>query len=85
MFRKLTTMAWMIGLGAAGALEGGLERAAVLHLARTEDAVEAVENLVEDGDVVLVKGSRLMQLERVVQRLAEVRGRVERPQGPGEE
>lgn len=68
---------------AAGALEGGLDRSAVAHLAHTDDAVGEVERLVQDGDVVLVKGSRRMQLERVVRRLAEVRGRVaDVPGGP---
>lgn len=58
---------------AAGALEGGLSAHAVVHLADTDEAVEAIGGLVDEGDVVLVKGSRMMQLERIVARLREER------------
>jgi len=60
---------------AAGALEGGLPGEAVVHLPTTEDAIDAIDGLVRDGDGVLVKGSRLMRLERVVDRLKKVRRR----------
>ena len=58
---------------AAGALEGGLAPKSVIHLEDTDEAVEALPNIVFDGDVVLVKGSRRMELERVVARLVEPR------------
>lgn len=54
---------------AAGALEGGLPGEAVVHLERAEGAVEAVPEWVRPGDVVLVKASRAMRLERVVDAL----------------
>ncbi|MEO0650614.1 MAG: UDP-N-acetylmuramoyl-tripeptide--D-alanyl-D-alanine ligase [Planctomycetota bacterium] len=54
---------------AAGALEGGLPGEAVIHLERAEQAVEAVPEWVRPGDVVLVKASRAMRLERVVEAL----------------
>ncbi|MEW6072153.1 MAG: UDP-N-acetylmuramoyl-tripeptide--D-alanyl-D-alanine ligase [Planctomycetota bacterium] len=60
---------------AAGALEGGLPAAAVIHLPTTEDAIAIVEDLVRDGDVVLVKGSRRMRLERLVEHLRVSHGR----------
>ena len=56
---------------AAGALEGGLPGEAVLHLGRAEEAVEAVPELVRPGDAVLVKASRALRLERVVEALIE--------------
>jgi UDP-N-acetylmuramoyl-tripeptide--D-alanyl-D-alanine ligase len=59
---------------AAGALEGGLAAQAVLHLDSTDAAVSAVPPLLQDGDVVLVKGSRGMALERVRQSIAKARG-----------
>jgi UDP-N-acetylmuramoyl-tripeptide--D-alanyl-D-alanine ligase len=60
---------------AAGALEGGLTAGAVVHLADTDEAVKEVSDLIGDGDVVLVKGSRKMQLERIVRKLEESRPR----------
>ena len=59
---------------AAGALEGGLPPEAVLHLSTTADAEREVPALLSEGDVVLVKGSRAMALERVVQSIARGRG-----------
>ena len=59
---------------AAGALEGGLAADAVVHLNTTEEAEREVPGLLMDGDVVLVKGSRAMALERVVRRVVAERG-----------
>ena len=56
---------------AAGALEAGLSPKAVVHLEGTDEAVDVLPGLVQEGDVVLVKGSRRMELERVVARLVE--------------
>ncbi len=59
---------------AAGALEAGLSERAVVHLASGDEARERLPGLVAAGDVVLVKGSRRMGLDRVVERLVEVFG-----------
>ena len=59
---------------AAGAREGGLGSEAVVHVGSTEAAKVVVEETVQEGDVVLVKGSRQMRLERVVEHLVERRG-----------
>ena len=56
---------------AAGALEGGLAPEALTHFASTEEAARATGTLVGAGDVVLVKASRGMALERVVGALKE--------------
>ena len=56
---------------AAGALEGGLGAGALSHFATTDEAVRGAVDLVREGDVVLVKGSRGMALERVVGALRE--------------
>lgn len=56
---------------AAGALEGGLPGEAVIHLERAEEAAERVPDLIRPGDAVLVKASRALRLERVVDALLE--------------
>ena len=58
---------------AAGALEGGMNAKAVVHLERVEEALERVPLLLADGDVVLVKASRRMRLERLVRQLIAAR------------
>jgi UDP-N-acetylmuramoyl-tripeptide--D-alanyl-D-alanine ligase len=57
---------------AAGALDGGLAQAGVVHFAGIEGALAEVPHLVRAGDVVLVKGSRRAGLERLVERLVEL-------------
>ena len=59
---------------AAGALEGGLAAASVLHVSSTEEARRVIHDVVQEGDVVLVKGSRRMRLEEVVHSLIDQRG-----------
>lgn len=59
---------------AAGALEAGLAASRVAHIATTDEAVAQIDGLVRAGDVVLVKGSRRMGLERVVERLIQLHG-----------
>jgi UDP-N-acetylmuramoyl-tripeptide--D-alanyl-D-alanine ligase len=51
---------------AAGA---GMPRGSVSHFATSEEAADAVAGLVEPGDLVLVKGSRGIRTDRVVERL----------------
>jgi UDP-N-acetylmuramoyl-tripeptide--D-alanyl-D-alanine ligase len=56
---------------AAGALECGLAPEAVVHLGTLEEALERAPGLLRAGDVVLVKGSRRMGLDRLVGALTE--------------
>jgi UDP-N-acetylmuramoyl-tripeptide--D-alanyl-D-alanine ligase len=54
-----------------GAREAGLAADAVRHADSSDEAAAIVAGLVREGDLVLVKGSRGVRLERVVDRLAE--------------
>ncbi|MPZ16853.1 MAG: UDP-N-acetylmuramoyl-tripeptide--D-alanyl-D-alanine ligase [Luteitalea sp.] len=51
------------------AVEAGLARDAVAHASTSDEAAELVVRCVAPGDAVLVKGSRGIRLERVVERL----------------
>lgn len=52
---------------AEGALAAGMAPARVREVDGAEDALDAVRQLLEPGDVVLVKASRALGLERVVE------------------
>lgn len=54
---------------AAGALDAGFPMERVSRCAAQDRAVEILEGLLQEGDVVLVKGSRGMRMERFVQYL----------------
>lgn len=59
---------------ASAAIRAGMPADAVHHFDRSEAAVERIEHLVRDGDLVLVKGSRGSRTDLVADRLAEVFG-----------
>ncbi|MGE3889549.1 MAG: UDP-N-acetylmuramoyl-tripeptide--D-alanyl-D-alanine ligase [Vicinamibacterales bacterium] len=63
--------AWKMGEAAVAA---GMGRQAVVHAATSAEAAGLVASLVADGDVVLVKGSRGIRTEQVVDRIVAVRG-----------
>ena len=63
----------LVKAAAAGALEAGHAKQAVVHFANTAEAAEGIIDVVEEGDVVLVKGSRGMRLEEVVGALRKAR------------
>jgi UDP-N-acetylmuramoyl-tripeptide--D-alanyl-D-alanine ligase len=54
---------------ADAAVAAGLDRARVRHFSGSDDAAAAVASFVKAGDVVLVKGSRGVKTDRVVDRL----------------
>ena len=59
---------------AAAAVAAGMPAADVRHFATSEEAADAAAALVRDGDLVLVKGSRGVKTDRVVDRLRAERG-----------
>lgn len=54
---------------ADGAVSAGMSGDAVQHVASSEEAAQAAVSLVQPGDLVLVKGSRGIRMEVVVDRL----------------
>jgi len=60
-------------LGTA-AIAAGMPREAVRHFAESAEAAEVVTAIIKAGDLVLVKGSRGVRTDRVVERLKAERG-----------
>jgi UDP-N-acetylmuramoyl-tripeptide--D-alanyl-D-alanine ligase len=66
---------WIVGVeGDAaqiveGAVAGGLSKAQTKFFASSEQAAEFLSDLVEPGDLLLVKGSRGVKMERIVEAL----------------
>ena len=61
--------------GAKGAMAAGMEEKKVHPVQTHEEAVQEVEKIVREGDWILVKGSRRMHMERIVEKLRESLGR----------
>ena len=57
------------GAMAHAAVEAGLEPAAVTHVATSREAADLVSGVVRRGDIVLVKGSRGVRMDVVVDQL----------------
>jgi UDP-N-acetylmuramoyl-tripeptide--D-alanyl-D-alanine ligase len=70
---------WVVGVeGDAaqiveGAVAGGVPRSQTRVFASSEDAAKFLANFVAPGDLLLVKGSRGVKMERVVESLLAVR------------
>ena len=56
---------------AEGAMAAGLPKARVLTFSNSDEAAARISSLVKDGDLILVKGSRGIETERVVERLKD--------------
>ena len=56
---------------ADGAVAAGLPKDKILTFSTSDEAAARISGLVEDGDLILVKGSRGMKTERVVERLKD--------------
>jgi UDP-N-acetylmuramoyl-tripeptide--D-alanyl-D-alanine ligase len=54
---------------ADAAVAAGIGRANVLYVATSDEAADAAARLIRRGDLVLVKGSRGVRTDRVVDRL----------------
>ncbi len=67
----LVTVGPLAGLMAEGAAAAGMDRARIVSFADSGEAARAVPPLVAAGDLVLVKGSRGMKMEKIVESLRE--------------
>lgn len=56
---------------ASGARKAGLSKAVTFSFPKVEDSLPMIRSLLRPKDIVLVKGSRGMKMERVVERLRE--------------
>ena len=65
----------------AAAYVAGADGVPSVHIATVEEAIEAVPGLIEPGDVVLLKGSRSMRLERIGAVIAAPEAGAERCRG----
>lgn len=54
---------------AEGALSSGMKKECVLSFSDVEEAAEKIRPVVQKGDLVLVKGSRKMKTEKIVEKL----------------
>jgi UDP-N-acetylmuramoyl-tripeptide--D-alanyl-D-alanine ligase len=63
----LVTVGQSARLIAQAAIEAGMETHRVLPLTTTAEAREAIRALAREGDFVLVKGSRQLRLERILE------------------
>jgi len=72
---RLVLVGELVKATAAGALEGGLSEESVFHFDDVGAAADELNGLLVSGDVILVKGSRRMRMERIVRALEQERGR----------
>jgi len=67
----LLTVGDLGGYITSGAWEAGMSRDLALHHGSREDVVEMLTEMLEEGDILLVKASRMMRLEELVVLLKE--------------
>lgn len=54
---------------AMGALDNGMPDANILQFEDSSKAAQEIQNLLEEGDAILVKGSQSMRMERIVEEI----------------
>jgi len=54
-----------------GATEAGMDKSRTVHFSDPEKAVDFLKELIKPDDVILFKGSRGMQLDRIIERIFE--------------
>ncbi|MFW6381543.1 MAG: glutamate ligase domain-containing protein, partial [Bacillota bacterium] len=56
---------------ARGAVRSGVSLSSVYHVSSKRQAIDLLQQLIENGDTLLVKGSRGNQMEEIVQALIQ--------------
>lgn len=51
------------------ALALGMEKSKILHFSTSKEAIQTLKDLIEEGDLILVKGSQGMRMERIVEEI----------------
>lgn len=54
-----------------GAINNGFDKSKIYHFENSNEASIAVENIVKSGDLILIKGSRSMKMEKIVKRIVK--------------
>jgi UDP-N-acetylmuramyl pentapeptide synthase len=62
-------------LTADAALEAGMGRADIMRCKDSKRMARLIKSMLFDGDVVLVKGSRMMEMEKVIVSLQRWKGK----------
>jgi UDP-N-acetylmuramoyl-tripeptide--D-alanyl-D-alanine ligase len=71
-FKMLITVGPLAGLMAEAAIAAGLKQKRVYSFDTAEEAAEAIGPLLRRGDLILVKGSHSVHLEKVVAKIKDV-------------
>ncbi|MEW6410521.1 MAG: UDP-N-acetylmuramoyl-tripeptide--D-alanyl-D-alanine ligase [Nitrospirota bacterium] len=61
----------LMSIAADKAKEAGMQEDSVLLFGDPEDVAEVIMNITDKGDTVLVKGSRAMAMERIIERIED--------------
>jgi UDP-N-acetylmuramoyl-tripeptide--D-alanyl-D-alanine ligase len=56
---------------AQGALDAGMGEEKILQFERSSQVAEELKNLLQEGDLVLVKGSQSMRMEKIVEEVMQ--------------
>ena len=75
--RRVAEMGWdlLITVGplsmhmAEGALSSGMEKSQIVSFADSVSTAEGIFNLIQDGDLILIKASRRIEAEKIVEKL----------------
>jgi len=70
---KICDILCAVGVGgriiAEGALQGGMDESKIFQYDNSEEAGNEIQNLIQKGDVVLVKGSQGARMEKIVENI----------------
>lgn len=80
-FNKLVTVGPLAGMAAESAESAGMDRKDIYCCKDALEAADVIEGIVKEGEIVLVKGSRGVKLDRTVAKLIEADKSLHRENG----